>query len=208
VDAVHLRAPGHPAAELLALARALREALPPSALLLVNDRLDVALAAAAGGVQLPETGLPASAVRLLAVRAGRAAEDFLIGCSAHAVAAACEAERGGADFVLLGTVFPSASHPGAAPGGEALLETARAATRLPLIAIGGITPENAPRALAAGAAGVAVIRSIVEAPDPQQAAAALRRAVDLARSPHTARRGHERRQPQTQVPQGERGYGQ
>jgi thiazole tautomerase (transcriptional regulator TenI) len=180
VDAVHLRAPGHPAGKVLALAHALREALPPAVLLLVNDRLDVALAVASGGVQLPESGLAPAVARLLAARAGRHARDFLVGCSAHSAAVAAEAERDGADFVLLGTVFASASHPGAAPGGEALVRATHAATRLPLIAIGGITPENAPRTLAAGATGVAAIRSIVEAPDPQEAASALHRAIEPA----------------------------
>ena len=180
VEAVHLRGPGRPASEVLALACALRGALPPPVPLLINDRLDVALLAEAGGVQLPESGLPPGAARALARRAGWADETFLIGCSVHSVAAACGAERDGADFALLGTVFASASHPGAPPGGEALVAAARAETRLPLIAIGGITAETAPRALAAGADGVAVIRAIAEAPDPALAAAALRRALELA----------------------------
>jgi thiamine-phosphate diphosphorylase len=192
VDAVHLRAPGYPAGETLALARALREALPPPVLLMVNDRLDVALAVAASGVQLPESGLPPEVARMLAARAGRPPGDFLIGCSAHSAAAARAAEQGGADFVLLGSVFASASHPGIAPGGEALVRGACATTRLPLIAIGGITPENAPCALAAGATGVAAIRSIVEAPDPQEAASALRRAIEPVGAAHVATHGQER----------------
>jgi len=188
VDAIHIRAPSRAAREILALARTLQQVLPPGVSLLINDRLDVALLGGAGGVQLLETGLPPREARALARSAGRVDSSFLIGCSAHSVAAVLEAEQGGADFALLGTVFASASHPGSTPGGTALVIAARAATRLPLIAIGGITAATAPRALAAGADGVAVIRAIAEAPVPSEAAAALRRAVDAARRSHPAGR--------------------
>jgi thiamine-phosphate pyrophosphorylase len=180
VDAVHLRAPGQPAGEVLALARALRRSLPTTTMLLINDRLDIALASGADGVQLPGSGLPLNVARALAIRAGRADRSFLIGCSVRTPEAAREAEEGGADFALLGTVFASASHPGTPPSGEALVAAIRAATRLPLIAVGGITTATAPHALAAGANGVAAIRAIVEAPDVAETVATLRRAVDLA----------------------------
>ncbi len=178
--AVHLRGYGYPAGELLALTRALQTALSCQALLLVNDRLDVALAGDADGVQLPGAGLPVPIARTLARRAGRSEPLFLIGCSVHTADEASQAERSGADFALLGTVFASASHPGATPGGVPLVRAACAATRLPLIAIGGITPRTAGQAIAAGADGVAAIRAITEAADPSAAAAALLRAVDLA----------------------------
>jgi thiamine-phosphate pyrophosphorylase len=171
VGAVHLRAPDRPAGALLELAQAL---------VLVNDRLDVALASGAGGVQLPAAGLPPGVARRLVESAGRHwrvdGAPFLIGCSVHDPEQA-RAAGGDADFLLLGTVFASRSHPGRAPGGEALVRAVRAATRLPLIAIGGITADTAAQAIAAGADGVAAIRAIVEAPDPGEAAARLLAAI-------------------------------
>lgn len=178
--AVHLRWPGAPAGRVLALARALRTALPAAVLLLINDRLDVALASGADGAQLPGSGMPVGAARALVSRIRRRNDPpFLIGCSVHAADAACAAEREGADFALLGTVFASESHPGERPGGASLVRATGAATGLPLIAIGGITTETAARALEAGADGVAAIRAIVAAPDPGEAAAALLRAMDV-----------------------------
>ncbi len=197
VGAVHLRAPGYGARTMLSLVLALRNALEGTALLLVNDRVDVALAGGADGVQLPASGLAPDRVRALVecvrghtggapglrrpgapdLLAAPALGGFVLGVSVHAPDAAGEAARAGADFVLLGTVYPSASHPGGVSGGEALVRATHAATRLPLIAIGGITPENVAPVLAAGAAGVAVIRAIVDAPDPEEAAAALLRAL-------------------------------
>jgi thiamine-phosphate pyrophosphorylase len=205
VGAVHLRGPARAAGDLLTQARRLHQALKGRALILVNDRLDVALAAQVDGVQLPESGLPPAAVRELAEtnrpddavggesrtgRLGGADESprltqrpkFLIGCSVHDAASARAAEVDGADFLLVGTVFASQSHPGRVPGGVALIRTARAACRIPLIAIGGISTANAGEVVRAGANGVAVIRAITEAQDPRAVAAALL---------HTVRHGLE-----------------
>jgi thiamine-phosphate pyrophosphorylase len=191
VGAVHLRAPDRPAGSLLELAQALRAALAGRALLLINDRLDVALAAGAGGVQLPAAGLPPAAARSLVKTMGMdgrtGGAGFLIGCSVHDPEQA-RAAGGGADFLLLGTVYASRSHPGRAPGGEALVRAVRAAARVPLIAIGGITVDTASQALAAGADGVAVIRAIVEAPDPGEAAARLLDAMGRVTAEHGAQR--------------------
>ena len=117
--------------------------------ILVNDRVDVALAAGATGVHLRADSMPTAAVRAIAP-AG-----WTIGRSAHAVE-----EAGGAlgtDYVLFGTVFPSESKPGAPISGLERLLDAAGASHAPVIAIGGITPERAALARAAGAAGVAAI---------------------------------------------------
>mgnify|MGYP001501850307 FL=1 len=172
VDAVHVRARDRGAGELLAVAQVARRAIVPPAVLLVNDRVDVALLSEADGVQLPERGLPPEDVRRLLGR-GR-----LVGCSVHSVSAAERAARAGADFLLFGNVYETASKPGrAAAGLEALQAVARAVPR-PVVAIGGITPERVPAVLAAGARGVAVIRGILAAADPVAAVHAFRAALD------------------------------
>jgi thiamine-phosphate diphosphorylase len=123
---------------------------------LVNGRPDVAEAAGASGVQLPEQGLPVAEVK-------RAFPGLLVGASRHSVEGALAAEAEGADFVVLGPIF-------ATPGKEEQplgLEPLRAAAqrlRIPVHAIGGIDATTAPQALAAGARGLAAIRVFVEAP--------------------------------------------
>ncbi|HET9942612.1 MAG TPA: thiamine phosphate synthase [Terriglobia bacterium] len=113
---------------------------------LVNDRLDIALAANLDGVHLPANGLPASRVRPL-VR--------LLGCSTHTLAEALQAERDGADFAIFGPIFET---PGKAPVGLDALKQVTSAVRIPVLAIGGITLENSREVLDAGAAGIAAIR--------------------------------------------------
>lgn len=132
--------------------------------ILVNDRLDIALAADAGGVHLGEQSLPPP--EALRVREWLERKDFLIGVSCHSPTAAKEAERGGADYLFFGPVFatPSKAAYGAPQGLDRLGEVCRAAT-LPVLAIGGITPENAAACLSAGASGIAGIRLFQDAPD-------------------------------------------
>lgn len=143
-------------------------ASPPAqashARILVNDRLDIALAADTGGVHLGEQSLPPQeALRLLKWLERK---DFLIGVSCHSPTAAKEAERGGADYLFFGPVFatPSKAAYGAPQGLDRLAEVCRAVT-LPVLAIGGITPENAAACLSAGASGIAAIRLFQDAPD-------------------------------------------
>lgn len=168
---MHLRAPDLAAGALYDLAVAFRAVTRGHALLIVHDRVDVALAAGADGVQLGEHGLPVDAARRVA------GDRLFIGRSVHSVASAMQAARAGADFVLLGTIFASASHPEHPPGGLELVRAARAACPLPLIAIGGIDTSNAASAIAAGADGVAVIRAILAAQDIGTAVTALKRAL-------------------------------
>ena len=95
-----------------------------------------------------------------------------IGCSVHSMSEAAEAVRDGADFLVVGNVYQTGSHPGRPPAG---LELVRQATILgvPVIGIGGITPERAPAVREAGAYGVAAIRALWQAPDPASATLAM-----------------------------------
>jgi len=183
VNLVELREKDLPADELLALARRLRAVTRGRALLVVNDRVDVALVSGADGAHLPERGLPVREARAL-LGAGR-----LVGRSVHSVVSAVDAERDGADYAILGTIYATSSKPGVSPAGIGLVAEAARATRLPLLAIGGVTAERAPEVMAAGAWGVAVISAVLDADDPADAARRLRAALDSA----AARRRDEAR---------------
>jgi thiamine-phosphate pyrophosphorylase len=131
---------------------------------LVNDRLDVALATGAAGVHLGESSLPVETVAEWRRSAGRAG--FLIGASCHSLEAAQEAEGAGADYIFFGPVFatPSKAAFGAPQGIERLREVCRSVT-IPVLAIGGITVENAHSCFDVGAAGMAAIRLFQESAD-------------------------------------------
>ena len=146
-----------------------------SSRILVNDRLDVALATEAGGVHLGEKSLPPEEAQLLAKSLGRN-RDFLIGVSCHALDSAKAAESGGASYLFFGPVFatPAKASYGAPQGLQRLAEVCRAVA-LPVLAIGGITLENAADCLSAGASGIAAIRLFQDAPDMAVAARALRK---------------------------------
>lgn len=133
--------------------------------ILVNDRLDVALAAQAGGVHLSEKSLPAEEARRL-VKSLHREKDFLIGASCHSIKTAKAAERGGADYLCFGPVFvtPSKAAYGEPQGLKRLAEVCRAVA-LPVLAIGGITLENTADCLSAGASGIAAIRLFQDALD-------------------------------------------
>ncbi len=110
----------------------------------------------------------------------RAGRNVWISRSVHNVEAAVRAERDGADMLVLGTVFPSPSHPGGPSIGVEGVRAVCDAVRIPVIGIGGITAENAADVMRAGASGVAVIGAIFDAADPRAAAAELRAAIDAA----------------------------
>jgi thiamine-phosphate pyrophosphorylase len=124
---------------------------------LVNDRLDIAMAANAAGVHLGEKSLPLNVVAEWRRAAGRS--DFLIGVSCHSLDSARVAWRDGADYILFGPVFatPSKAAYGAPQGIERLREVC-ASVEIPVLAIGGVNLENARVCIAAGAAGIAAIR--------------------------------------------------
>ena len=164
LPAVQLREKDLPGRQLLEIAEQLRTATSRTgALLLVNDRIDVALAVGADGVHLGGTSVPVAVARSLVGPEG------LIGVSTHAP----DELRAliGADFAFFGAVYAT---PGKTAVGPAALAAAVGAAAVPVLAIGGITVRQVPAVRAAGAAGVAVIRAILGAPDP---AAATRKLV-------------------------------
>jgi thiamine-phosphate pyrophosphorylase len=136
---------------------AVEETRAAAARVLVNDRLDVALAANAGGVHLGEKSLPVETVVEWRRSAGQ--PDFLVGVSCHSLESARAAARGGADYIFFGPIFatPSKAAFGPPQGIERLREVC-AALEIPVLAIGGVNFQNASDCLSAGAAGIAGIR--------------------------------------------------
>ena len=141
----------------------------------INDRLDVALAVQAHGVHLAAQSLPvAEAVSL-------AKGKLIVGRSVHSLDEAIAAAAAGADYLTFGHVFPTTSKPGQEPRGVAQLAEIVEAVDVPVLAIGGINLSNLDQVLATGCAGIAVISAILSVPDPGQATAELRRALDGSR---------------------------
>jgi thiamine-phosphate diphosphorylase len=136
--------------------------------LFVNDRLDVALAVPVAGVQLAYGSLPVSAARALN-------PVWWIGKSVHDLAEAEAARTAGADYLVVGPVFATASHPGRAPLGlKRLKAIIKAADGLPVIAIGGITADRVREVRKSGAYGIAAIRALWDDADPSLAARGIR----------------------------------
>jgi thiamine-phosphate pyrophosphorylase len=164
--ALHARAPGESGALLAAAAlRILALARPPEAAVFVSGRPDIAAAVGANGVQLGRQDLtPADARRVL--------PHGWIGRSVHSRDEAAAAVGAGADFLVVGSIYQTPSHPARAGAGPELVRQCASLGR-PVIAIGGITPERAIEVKAAGAYGVAAIRALWQAPDPAAATLAL-----------------------------------
>lgn len=169
VRAVQLREKDLSAADLLPLAGELRSLTRRyRAKLLINDRLDVAMAVDADGVHLGGQSLPATVARRLL------GPERLIGVSTHHAAEIVTAAGAGADFVTFGPIFATPSKAAFGPPvGPAALREACAATSLPVFALGGVQIENLPVLRANGSRGVAVISAIIAARDPEGAARAL-----------------------------------
>ena len=174
--AIQLRDKTATAAELYDMALALLpEVIAFDALLLVNDRFDVALAAGAHGVHLGPEDLPVSDVRRV-VPPG-----FLIGTSTDDPAFGRRAALAGADYLGVGAVFGTSSKPGLeheSIGAERVREVLEE-SGLPCVGIGGITPRNADEVLRVGA-GIAVLSAVMNAEDPGGAARDLRAVIDEA----------------------------
>ena len=170
VDMVQLREKDLPGGRLLELANRIGS-LAGQALLMVNERADVALAAGAAGVQLGEEGLPVSTARQIL------GPDRLLGRSVHSVEGAVEAARHGADLLVVGTMYATRSHPGAAAVGPTPVREIAKRCNVPMIGIGGINTGNLGEVLQAGACGVAVISSILAADNPEEAARELKQAM-------------------------------
>lgn len=169
---VQLRSKGLPLRDLLELADWITGRLQGAGVpLLVNDRVDVALACGAAGVHLGQEDMPVPAARKIL------GAERIIGVSVNTLEEAREAESAGADYVGLGPVFPTSTKETrlAVVGPEGVARV-KAALSIPVVAIGGITAANAPEVSKAGADGIAVISAILGAPDARAAAAKLRAA--------------------------------
>jgi thiamine-phosphate pyrophosphorylase len=162
VDIVQLRDKDAPDAEILEVGRWLREVCS-DALLIVNDRADLALACDADGVHVGQDDEPVSSVR------EKVGLGMLIGLSTHSPEQIDAAE--GVDYIGVGPVFQTATKPGVEPVGVELVRYAAERARTPWFAIGGIDAE---RAAELGAERIAVVRAIRDAEDPRAAAEALR----------------------------------
>ena len=175
--AIQLREKGLDTVEMYRLAETLLEMTRQAgAALLINDRVDVAMALGADGVHLTRKSLPPREVRSLV------GSRMLIGISCHGLEDVREAVDGGVDFVVLGPIYATLSKapygPPLAPG---ILREARRICPLPILAIGGIKAARVPEVVGAGADGVAAISAVLAAPDPGAAARELLDAVATAK---------------------------
>ena len=196
--ALHLRLRDAAASRLLDLASELSgSAAATGGWCVVNERLDVALAAGAQAVQLGRTALPVSVAREVIRRAHGAGPTHgaprtqagvrdeagggpALGASVHTEVEAQEAAADGASYIVLGTIFSSRTHPGVRPHGTAIVERCRT-IGVPVIGIGGIDAVGASALRRAGASGVAVVRAVWGAEDPVDASGRLIRAWRDAR---------------------------
>ena len=178
VTMVQLRDDQTPSSELAALGRRLVEMLRPSAVpLIVNNRLDVAVAAGAAGVHVGQADASPAAAR------GRMGPDAIVGWSITAPEQLAAPPPDAVDYLGVGPIFATSTKADAAPPiGLEGLATIRARTALPIVAIGGIDHANAAAAIAAGADGVAVVSALCAAVDPTAAAHELALLVDCARN--------------------------
>lgn len=158
---VQLREKDMDAKPLFHLAQSLRATTARyGAKLIINSRLDIALATEADGLHLPENELPVQTVKRFF--------SSLVGRSVHSVKGAKEAEQSGADYLLFGHIFETSSK-AVAPRGLNALEEVCKAVSIPVYAVGGITPERVPECLKAGAFGVAVMNAVMSASDVRKA---------------------------------------
>lgn len=159
--------------EQYTLALALRRlTLLHDALFIVNDHVDIAIAADADGVHLGQADLAPAVVRALPGFDGR-----LIGRSTHSVEQARAAMVEGADYIAAGPVFPTPTKAGRPAVGSGLVAEVAALADRPLVAVGGIDHENAPAVVEAGARAIAVVRAVYDAADPAEAARRLREII-------------------------------
>jgi thiamine-phosphate diphosphorylase len=180
---VQLREKTMPLADLLPLAERLaRRCRDVGALFIVNDRADLALAVGADGLHVGQDDLPAARARQI-LRPG-----MILGVSTHDSEQARRAVADGADYVAVGSIYPTSSKAGFQLVGPELIRRVRPEVPVPLVGIGGITADNAGAVLAAGADAVAVISALCAAPDPRAATEIfLERLVPPTPRPHADR---------------------
>ncbi|MDY0307900.1 MAG: thiamine phosphate synthase [Desulfovibrionaceae bacterium] len=177
VTCVQLREKECSTRQFVTEARAVREVLAGTGIpLIINDRIDVALAVGADGVHLGQTDM------LIADARRVVGHSMLIGISAECVEDAVRAEAQGADYVGISPVFSTPTKTDTAPAlGLDGVAAIRAAVSLPLVGIGGVKPGNAAEVIRAGCDGMAVVSAIVSAPDPRKAAAELKTIIRHAK---------------------------
>lgn len=176
-DVVQLRDKSLSSRDLLRLSREMQKICDATGTLFVlNDRVDVALAADVDGVHVGQDDLPVRAVRALM------GHKKIVGCSTHSTAQALAAVGDGADYVSCGPVFATPTKPDYSPVGLDLVREYRRLVRVPFVAIGGIDAGNVADVVAAGAERVAVVRAVGGAPDVEKAARAIKDAVLRATS--------------------------
>lgn len=175
VTCLQLREKEASAGEILALARTLlplcRARRVP---LLINDRVDIALAAGADGVHLGQDDLPLPEARALL------GPDRILGATAHTVEEALRAQAEGADYLGVGAMFPTGTKTDTVPTSADTLKAICAAVSIPVVAIGGVNARNLPTLAGTGIAGAAVVSAIFSQSDLTAAARTLRTAADLA----------------------------
>jgi thiamine-phosphate pyrophosphorylase len=173
---VQLREKTMPLGDLYPVARALRKRCREAGcLFIVNDRVDLALAVEADGVHVGQDDLPAREARRLL------SPGMILGVSTHDENQARLARDDGADYVAVGSMFPTGSKAGFRLVGPDLVRRVRPEIRVPLVAIGGVTTDNVAEVIRAGADAVAVISAVCAAPDPAAAARAFLEAIRTAR---------------------------
>jgi len=176
VTVVQLREKDLPAREFYELALKIKQIIPPGIPLIIDDRLDIALAAGADGLHLGQADLPAAIARQYL------GPEAIIGLSAENLDQLKEASRLPVDYLAISPVFSTPTKTDTGPAwGLNGLETARQLTPLPLVGIGGINEANAAAVIKAGADGVAVVSAICSAPEPEEAARKLKKIILEAR---------------------------
>jgi thiamine-phosphate pyrophosphorylase len=171
VGIVQLREKDLPDRRLYELALAFRQRTEAAgALLIIDDRLDIALAAGADGVHLGQEDLPVAAAR-------RIAPDLIIGASSHSLEEALAAQEAGAGYVNIGPIFPTATKPAASPLGPEAIAQIAPRLRIPWSVMGGIHQGNIAQVLARGARHPAVMSAVTAAAEVSRAARALREAI-------------------------------
>jgi len=174
VNVVHLRDERAAAHGLKVTFKGLGQSLRAGTIVVVNADWQRAVGFGARHIHLPEQSAPVGVIR------HRLGAGALVGKSAHSVEAAVRAAAQGADYLIAGTIFASQSHPEAEPAGLDFLREVCAAVSVPVLATGGVTPDNLAGCLEMGAAGVAVSSAIMRAADPKSAARQYRAALDAA----------------------------
>ncbi|MCA1053873.1 thiamine phosphate synthase [Rossellomorea aquimaris] len=171
IDFLHIREKNRTAREVASLVRGLKDTGFPANKILVNDRVDVAAVFRTAGAQLTHSSLNVCETK-------RAFHELLIGASIHSKEEAVSLVKSGADFLIYGNVFTTASKVGKPGVGLEKLEELVNVVTVPVIGIGGIKPEHVTGILSTGAAGIAVLSGVFLADDPVRSAKAYREQLD------------------------------